>query len=88
MQKLTSKTCEHQSDFFDSTPANVSKGKEPPKKNYKILQIVPLGNTGSMNYEMLVLVIGMALLEENGETRLAYIAHDQESGRPVIRDNH
>lgn len=82
MQKLTSDftLCEHQSDFFDPTPANASK-----RKDYKILQITPFSGTDSLNYPMSVLVIGMALLEENGETRLAYIAHDDESGRPVIK---
>lgn len=81
MQKLTSTPCEHQSDFSNPTPSNASK-----RKDYKILQIVPLSDTGSMNYQMSAHVIGMALLEENGETRLAYIAQDDESGRPVVLD--
>ena len=80
MQKLTSTPCEHQSDFFDSTPANASK-----RKDYKILQIAPLDSGIIKNCQITDGIIGMALLEENGETQLAYVAHDPVTGRPVIK---
>lgn len=51
-----------------------------------ILQIIPLVSQGHTFGEYRGSIIALALIEEQGKQRLAYILHDMHSGQPVLQN--
>jgi len=54
-------------------------------KNAEILQMIPLGKNAPLFFDDSIIALALVKTAD-GEKQLVYIAHDRETGQPVLQE--